>query len=121
MNIFDGHLDLALNAVSFRRDLTLNLEQLRRKQTLEAIEKIGTPTITLGEMKRGKVRAVLSTLLARSKPWAASSPISTSVIGDWPTQEMAYAVARGQLAWYERRKKRGPLPITTTQKKLRHH
>lgn len=118
LQIFDAHLDLALNAIEFRRDLALSLDALRDKQTAEGIEKIGTPTVTFEELRRGGVTCVLSTLLARSKPWAPSSPALGSVIRDWPTQDMVYGVAMGQLAWYRLMEQRGLLRIVTSAAQL---
>jgi len=116
--IFDAHLDLALNAVEFRRDLSLSLGELRARQTAEGVAAIGTPTVTLDELRRGGVGVVVSTLLARSKPWASSSPVSTVLMRDWPTRDMVYAVARGQLAWYQLMEQRGQLRIITSSAQL---
>ena len=67
--IIDSHLDLGWHAVSFNRDLTLSIEQLRQREAGMTDEKSrGKCTITLEELHRGGFAVVLSTLLARGGP-----------------------------------------------------
>ena len=93
--IFDGHLDLAMNAISWNRDLTLPVHATRR---LEQDEKVtrkgqGRGTVAYPEMRRGHVAVCIATVIARvQKP---GNPLP-----GFRTSESAYAAARGQLAYY---------------------
>ena len=66
--IFDGHLDLSWNALSWDRDITLELDDLNRlEQGLDDHPARGRATTTLPEMRRGGVALCQATLLARAK------------------------------------------------------
>ncbi len=57
--IFDGHLDLSWNALSWDRDITLELDVLNRlEQGLDDHPARGRATTTLPEMQRGGVAAL---------------------------------------------------------------
>ncbi len=91
MIIVDSHLDLAWNALSWNRDLTLPVAELRRREAGLKEEHRGGNTVAFPEMRQGEVAICLATLLAR-----ASSLDEAKL--DYPSQEIACAAARGQLA-----------------------
>ena len=109
-HIFDGHLDLAWNALSWDRDITLELDILnQREQGLDDHPARGRATTTLPEMRRGGVVLCQATLLARAKSGSRIHG-GTSRLGlDFANQEIASATARGQLAYYELLERRGLL------------
>ncbi len=67
--LIDGHLDLAWNALSWGRDITLDLDQLNRDETgMTDHPSRGRATTTLPEMRRAGIAVCQATLLARAKP-----------------------------------------------------
>ena len=71
--IVDCHLDLAWNALGYKRDLTLPLAELNRgEHGLADHAGRGLATTTLPEMRTGGVGLCLATLIART-PVAATA------------------------------------------------
>ncbi len=100
MIVIDSHLDLAWNALNWNRDLTQPVPDIRRLEATLTEEHRGGNTVTFPEMRKGEVAICLATLLAR-----ASSLGETKL--DYPSQEIACAAARGQLAFYRIMENRG--------------
>jgi len=94
MLIFDAHLDLSMNALEWNRDLTRPIAEIRaRERGLTDKPDRGTNTVSLGEMRRGKVGLCVATLIARYvKP--------SNKLPGWNAREIAWAQTQGQLAWY---------------------
>ena len=96
--IVDCHLDLAWNAIGYKRDLTLPLADLNRAEHgLGDHAGRGLATTTLPEMRAGGVGLCLATLIARTP--VGDTAIHGNLL-DYPTPAAAAAVAAGQLAWY---------------------
>jgi membrane dipeptidase len=121
MRLFDAHLDMAMNALDHERDQTLPVEQLREREAAGVPDDRGVATVSLDELKLGGCGVVLSTVIARAKPWvAADRPGQHSDI-DWPDPAMAYGVAMGQLAYYRLLESRDQLRILETAEDFRQH
>ena len=112
--IIDVHLDLSYNALSFDRDQTLTIAELRAQEKLLGEYDRGLPTVSLPEMRRANIGVCLATLLARAKsPWAPTvAPERTGI--DHGNQEIACAITRGQLAYYQLLEARGQLKMIRT-------
>ena len=93
MIIVDAHLDLAWNALSWNRDLTQPVSDIRRLEAQVKEEHRGGNTVSFPEMRKGDVAICLATLLARA------SGLGEDKL-DYRTREIACAMARGQLAYY---------------------
>jgi membrane dipeptidase len=120
--IFDGHLDLSWNAMSWGRDITLDLDELNRSEEgLVDHPARGRATTTLPEMRRGGIAACQATLLCRSNPRARKPEGHPRISLDYANQEIASASARGQLAYYERLERRGQLRMIRTAGELDAH
>src|ERR1019366_10010405 len=66
MLILDAHLDLAMNAMEWNRDLTQPLEEIRRReQGLTDKPDRGQGTVSLSEMRRGQIGLCVATQIAR--------------------------------------------------------
>ncbi len=92
---FDAHLDLAMNAIEWNRDLTQPVADLRRReQEMRDKPDRGRGTVALPEMRRGGVGLCVATMLARVEHNAWSP-----VFG-WRSQAQAWAMTQGQRAWY---------------------
>ena len=120
--LFDAHLDLAWNATSFNRDLTLPLDELRlREQTMNDVPGRGRCVLTLPELRRAKVAVCVATLLARcgveQKPQAGY--LRTDL--EHATPSIASAAAQAQLAYYRELEDAGHVRFISTAAELAAH
>ena len=106
MIIFDAHLDLAWNAIDWNRDLRLPVTKIRQlEQDAGMTDKgRGCNTVSLPELRRGKVCIFIATLLARLLPIGAMPAVSR-----YSSMPGAYAAAYGQLAYYRALEQQGLL------------
>jgi membrane dipeptidase len=120
--LFDGHLDLSWNALSWGRDITWELDRLNQsEQGLEDHPARGRATTTLPEMRRAGIAACQATVLCRAKPEVRRSEGHLRTSLDYANQEIASAMARGQLAYYELLERRGLLRMIRTAADLDRH
>src|SRR5690606_8874242 len=92
--IIDGHLDLAMNAIEWNRDLSRELDQIRQgEMNMKDKPDRGRGTVCLPELRKGKAGIVFATQLARYSP--PESPLP-----GWNSPQQAWAMTQGQLAWY---------------------
>lgn len=102
--LFDAHLDLALNAIEWNRDLTRPLAEIRqREQHLRDKPDRGHGTVCLPEMRRAGVAVCVATQLARLEHDAYSP-----VFG-WRSPAQAWAMTQAQLAWYRAMEEAGEM------------
>ncbi|HET6408716.1 MAG TPA: membrane dipeptidase, partial [Chthoniobacteraceae bacterium] len=102
--IFDAHLDLAMNAIEWNRDLTRPLEELRqREEGMKDKPDRGHGTISFAEMRRGGIGLCVATQLARVEH-NAYSPIF-----GWRSPAQAWAMTQAQLAWYRAMEEAGEM------------
>jgi membrane dipeptidase len=94
MLVIDAHLDLSYNALNWNRDLRLPVAEIRRQEDGMTEKGRGTNTVAIPELRAGEVGVCLATVLARANPKGTSNI-------DHRTQEIAYAMAQGQLAYYK--------------------
>ncbi len=114
MLIFDGHLDLAWNALQWNRDIQQCVHTLRTQEASLVGKGRGQNTVALPEMRRGSVFLCFATLLARS------TPVQVPHV-DFRSPAQAFASAQGQLAWYKAMERLGELVIITSLEKLKDH
>lgn len=120
--IFDAHLDLAWNAVSYNRDLTQRVDEIRRReQGMTDGPGRGRGTLTLPEMKRSGVRVCVATLISRAGPNQPFKEGFKRIDLDYSSPSMAYAAARGQLAYYELLEQQGHIRILRSSTALNQH
>jgi membrane dipeptidase len=102
--IFDAHLDLAMNAIDWNRDLTQPIVELRgREAGMKDKPDRGRGTVSFEEMRRGGVLLCVATQLARVKH-NAYSPIF-----GWRSPAQAWAMTQAQLAWYRAMEEAGEM------------
>lgn len=107
MFLFDAHLDLAMNALDWNRDLRQPLAVLRRREHGKLDKKDrGRGVVCFPELRKGGVGICVATQIGRYvKP---GNPLS-----GWYSPEQAWANTQGQLAWYQAMEEVGELtPIT---------
>ena len=102
--IFDAHLDLALNALEWNRDLTQPVAELRKhEQGMSDKPDRGRGTVAFPEMRRGGIALCVATQLARVE-LGAWSPVF-----GWRSPAQSWAMTQGQLAWYREMEAAGEL------------
>ncbi len=103
MFIFDVHLDLAMNALEWNRDLTRSIDEIRqREKGLTDKPDRGKGTVSFSEMRRGNIGLCVATQIARyAKP--------THPLRGWHSPEQAWAQTQGQLAWYRAMEEAGQM------------
>jgi len=120
--IFDSHLDLAWSAVSFNRDLTLEVDEIRRREAdMTDVRSRGRNTVSLPELRKAGVRLCVATLLARGGPEQKFQPGYQRTDLDHATQSLAYAAAHAQLAYYRLLEQQGHVRILRTRRDLDAH
>ena len=103
MLIVDAHLDLAMNAIEWNRDLTRPIDEIRaREAALTDKPDRGRGTVSFPEMRRGGIGLCVATQIARYV--APDSPLP-----GWHSPEQAWAMTQAQLAWYRAMEERGEL------------
>lgn len=120
--IFDAHLDLAWCAVSFNRDLTLGVADIREQERgMTDTPSRGRNTLTLPELRKAGVRVCVATLLARGGPEQKWREGYKRTDLDFASQSIAYAAAHGQLAYYRLLEKQGHVRFIRTANELQSH
>jgi membrane dipeptidase len=121
--IIDAHLDLGWSAVSFERDLTLCLGEMRRREDGMTDERCrGKAVVSLPELRRARVGVAVATLLARGGPAQTRQPHGYKRSDlDFATPAIAYAHAHAQLAYYRLLENQGHLRILRTRGDLDAH
>ena len=113
--IFDAHLDLSMNALEWNRDLRWTVPEIREsEQGMTDRPDRGHGTVSLGEMRRGRVGMCVATLIARHVK--RGSPIP-----GWHSQEQAWAQTQGQLAWYHAMEEAGEMAHISDAAALERH
>jgi membrane dipeptidase len=115
MFLFDAHLDLAMNAMEWNRDLTQSIQELRkREEGLTDKPDRGRGTVCFSEMRRGGIGLCVATQIARYvKP---KNPLR-----GWHSPVQAWAQTQGQLGWYRAMEEAGELVQIRNSKVLEVH
>ena len=102
MFIFDAHLDLAMNALEWNRDLTKSVYQIREseKGMVDKPDR-GKNTVSLDAMRKGNIGICVATQIAGIK-----NKINPN---GWSSMEQAWAQTQGQLGWYKEMEKNGEM------------
>jgi len=119
--IIDAHLDLAWNALCWKRDLTLPLREVNAEEASWTDHNArGHATVSLPEMRRAGVGVALATLMARWTPIDEKTPPVIAWLNH-RNQDAAYASAMGQLAYYRMLERRGEVAILRSAEDLQAH
>src|ERR1700680_2832160 len=95
MFIIDAHLDLAMNAMEWNRDLRQPLDQIRKREAgMSDKPDRGKGTVSFDELRKGNIGLVVATQIARYVAPGNSLP-------GWHSPEQAWAQTQAQLAWYK--------------------
>ncbi|MCM4166862.1 hypothetical protein KCTC52924_01717 [Arenibacter antarcticus] len=115
MFVFDAHLDLAMNAMEWNRDLTWSVAAIRESE----LGKTDKPdraknTVSLDAMRKGNIGLCVATQIARyTKP--------DNNLPGWNSPQQAWAQTQGQLAWYRAMEEVGKMVQITNTQELEAH
>jgi membrane dipeptidase len=112
--IFDAHLDLAWNALNWRRDLTRSIEEIRRSEKEMNDWRRGHNTVSLPELRKADVAVCLATVLARC------STLGDPLL-DYPSREAASAMGVGQIEFYRIMESQGQMRMLRDWPALESH
>jgi len=103
MFIIDAHLDLAMNAMEWNRDLRQPIDAIRKAESgMKDKPDRENGTVSFDELRKGNVGLVVATQIARYV--APGNPLP-----GWHSPEQAWAQTQGQLAWYKAMEDEGEL------------
>lgn len=93
--IIDAHLDLAMNALEWNRNLREPVQALREREAglTDKLDR-AKGTVSLPALRKGRVGLVVATQIARYVD-------TNSTLPGWHSPEQAWAQTQGQLAWYK--------------------
>jgi len=113
--VFDAHLDLAMNALEWNRDLRWTVSEIRDSERgMTDRPDRGNGTVSFEAMRRGRVGLCVATQIARFVK-------RDSAIPGWHSQEQAWAQTQGQLAWYHSMEEAGEMVQIADAAALEHH
>jgi len=115
MFIFDAHLDLSMNAMEWNRDLTLPVNEIRKRETgmLDKPDREKN-MVSLDAMRKGNIGLCVATQIARYVKRANDLP-------GWNSPQQAWAQTQGQLAWYKTMEHLGEMTQITNLDQLNMH
>ena len=119
--LFDGHLDLALFALAWNRDITETTSRINRREDHMSGFGRGCANASLPEMRRGGVAVCVSTVAARANREVQPAEGHKRTDLDFGTRAMACAWAQGQLAYYRALQRQGEVALIASAAGLRSH
>ena len=115
MFIIDAHLDLSMNAMEWNRDLRLPVTDIRRREAgLTDKPDRGKGTVSLPQLREGRIGLVVATQIARFV--ALDNPLP-----GWHSPQQAWAQTQGQLAWYKAMEEAGEMVMIRDRASLEAH
>ena len=114
MLIVDSHLDLAMNAVEWNRDLTLSVKHIRNSESgMNDKPDRGNNTVSLEAMRKGNIGLCVATQIAGC--------VKGENLQGWSSSHQAWAQTQGQLAWYKAMEELGEMRQITSLDELNNH
>jgi len=115
MFVIDAHLDLAMNALEWNRDLTWSVPEIRAHEVgMTDKPDRGKNTVSLDAMRRGNIGLCVATQIARYVKKESSLP-------GWNSPHQAWAQTQGQLAWYKAMEDIGEMTQIQNSAQLKKH
>jgi membrane dipeptidase len=115
MFIIDAHLDLAMNAIEWNRDLRQPVDVIsEREKGMTDKPDRGNATVSLPELRKGNIGLVVATQIARYA--APGHPFP-----GWHSPEQAWAQTQAQLAWYKTMEEAGEMTMIKDLQGLEKH
>lgn len=113
--IIDAHLDLAMNAIEWNRDLRKPVLEIRKMEDgmTDKLDR-GKGTVALPELRKGNIGLVVATQIARYVE-------SGSTLPGWNSPEIAWGITQAQLAWYQAMEEQGEMIQINNRESLDNH
>ncbi len=113
--IFDCHLDLAMNAIEWNRDLKKTVYQIRSREEgmTDKLDR-AKGVVALPELRKGKIGLVVATQIARYVQPGSALP-------GWNSPEIAWGISQAQLAWYRSMEDQGEMVQITNLEQMEKH
>jgi len=112
MLLIDAHLDLAMNAMEWNRDLQQPVSSIReREKGLTDKPDREKGLVSFPELRKGNIGLVVATQIARFV--AKDNPLP-----GWHSPEQAWAQTQGQLAWYKAMEDAGEMVMIKDRRSL---
>ena len=112
MLIIDAHLDLAMNAMEWNRDLRLPVAAIRETEKGQTdLPDRAKGTVSFPALRKANIGIVVATQIARYVDHKSTLP-------GWHSPEQAWAQTEGQLAWYREMERVGELKAITDPESL---
>ena len=113
--IFDAHLDLAMNALEWNRDLRWTVKDIRKSEEgMTDKPDRAKGTVSLPSMREANVGFCVATQIGRYVKRGNNIP-------GWRSPEQAWAQTQGQLAWYKTMEENGEMVQIRTSNDLQKH
>jgi membrane dipeptidase len=113
--VIDAHLDLAMNAMEWNRDLRLPVADInKREEGMTDKPDRGKATTSLHELRKGNIGLVVATQIARFVE--PSNPLP-----GWHSPQQAWAQTQAQLAWYKAMEEEGEMVQIKDARELEAH
>lgn len=115
--LIDAHLDLALNALEWNRDLTKPIAEIRASEAgMNDKPGRGQGTVCFPEMRRGSIGLAVATQIAR-----VDTKNALGVVARWNSPAQAWSATQAQLAWYKTMEEAGELTPIRSREELDRH
>lgn len=113
--IIDCHLDLAMNAIEWNRDLRKTVNEIRERENglTDKLDR-GKGTVALPELRKGNTGLVIATQIARYVAPGSS-------LTGYNSPEIAWGITQAQLAWYRAMEGHGEMVQITNSADLEKH
>jgi len=113
--IIDAHLDLAMNAIEWNRNLREPVFTIRKSEEgmSDKLDR-SLGTVALPELRKGGIGLVVATQIARYV--APGNPLP-----GWNAPEIAWSITQAQLAWYRAMEELGEMVQITNGEQLGAH
>ena len=112
--IVDAHLDLAMNALQWNRDLLTSVYTIRVQEKDTPGKGRGQGTVAFPDMRRGRIALSFATAIARSTGRPAAHI-------DFATPAQAHGVGQGHLAYYHALERQGHVRLIRDAAQLDRH
>lgn len=113
--IVDAHLDLAMNAIEWNRDLSRPLDEIRQREMFKSDKPDrGNGTVCLPALRQGNVGLVVATQLSRVAPMGSN-------LSGWNSPQQAWAMTQAQRVWYREMEKLGEMTLIKNIVDLENH
>ncbi|HUP10550.1 MAG TPA: membrane dipeptidase [Niastella sp.] len=115
MFTIDAHLDLAMNAMEWNRDLRQPVMDIRKREMgLNDKPDRAKGTVALPELRQGNIGLVVATQIARYVS-------NDNPLPGWHSPEQAWAQTQAQLAWYKAMEDAGEMVMIKNKQALDSH